>query len=59
MAKNIEVHPLYVSDHVLDLINSGMIVKRKYPDGWQSLIIPSTFNTDYFHPEKSKLLTHK
>ena len=48
--KYIEVEPMYVSDHVLDMINSEEIVVRNFPGRHQSLFVPETLDLSNFDP---------
>jgi len=46
----IEVAPMYVSDHVLDLINSGEVLVRNIPGRLPSLFVPETLEVKHFDP---------
>ena len=49
--KYIEVAPMYVSDEVLDMINSGEILVRNIPGRLPSLFVPETLEVKHFDPE--------
>jgi hypothetical protein len=44
----VEVEPYYVSDEVLDMINSGEVVVRNIPGKRQTLFVPDTLEVRHF-----------
>ena len=47
----IEVAPMYVSDEVLDMINSGEVLVRNIPGRLPSLFVPEDLEIKHFDPE--------
>jgi len=46
--KYIEVQPTVITDEILDEIRNGVFHVHKYPDGEQTLYVPSNTPIKYF-----------
>ena len=46
--KYIEVQPQVITDDILDEIRNGVFHVHKYPDGEQTLYVPSDTPIEYF-----------